>query len=181
PGGRAAPPRRPGGRRGGGRGPGRRRNPPVPSMPARHTVPNPPSHPSSRAYPAGVAGNSRTPGSPPTGPSAAATCTPAWVSTPPVMARAWVGVSTMVTVIPFPVPGLRDGTHPLAARTCEPRPLTQARQIRPAAPVGTLRLGPGRQLVRRTTRMAPADSQVRPDPGPTLRPHHRTTPEAGPE
>jgi hypothetical protein len=31
---------------------------------------------------------------------------------------------------------LRDGTHPLAARTCEPRPLAQARQIRPAAPVG---------------------------------------------
>src|SRR6516225_4207393 len=38
--------------------------------------------------------------------------------------------------------GLRDGTHPLAARTCEPRPLTQARQIRPAAPVGALQLGP---------------------------------------
>jgi len=37
--------------------------------------------------------------------------------------------------------GLRDGTHPLAARTCEPRPLTQARQIRPAAPVGALKLG----------------------------------------
>src|SRR5215467_6630029 len=77
--------------------------------------------------------------------------------------------------------GLRDGTHPLAARTCEPRPLTQARQIRPAAPAGALKLGPGRQLVRRTTRMASADSEVRPDPGPTLRPHHRKTPEAGPE
>ena len=38
--------------------------------------------------------------------------------------------------------GLRDGTHPLAARTCDPRPLTQARQIRPAAPVGALKLGP---------------------------------------
>src|SRR6516162_8498122 len=77
--------------------------------------------------------------------------------------------------------GLRDGTHPLAARTCEPWPLTQARQIRPAAPVGALKLGPGRQLVRRTTRMASADSEVRPHPGPTLRPHHRKTSEAGPE
>ena len=38
-----------------------------------------------------------TPSSPPMGSSAAATCTSAWVSTPPVMAR----VSTMVTVIPF--------------------------------------------------------------------------------
>src|SRR5215467_4891202 len=76
--------------------------------------------------------------------------------------------------------GLRDGTHPLAARTCEPWPLTQVRQIRPAAPVGALRLGPGRQLVRRTTRIASADSEVRPDPGPTLRPHHRQTAEAGP-
>src|SRR6516165_10612885 len=62
--------------------------------------------------------------------------------------------------------GLRDGTHPLAARTCEPWPLTQARQIRPAAPVGALKTGPGRQLVRRTTRMASADSEVRPGPGP---------------
>jgi hypothetical protein len=29
--------------------------------------------------------------------------------------------------------------------------------------------------------MASADSEVRPDPGPTLRPHHRKTSEAGPE
>src|SRR5215467_12226814 len=50
------------------------------------------------------------------------------------------------------VEGLRDGTHPLAARTCEPRPLAQARQIRPAAPVGAKDWGPGRQVVRRTTR-----------------------------
>src|SRR5262249_62317231 len=78
------------------------------------------------------------------------------------------------------VEGLRDGTHPLAARTCEPWPLAQARQIRPAAPVGALKLGPGRQVVRRTTRMASADSEVRPDPGPTLRPHHRKPSEAGP-
>jgi hypothetical protein len=31
---------------------------------------------------------------------------------------------------------LRDGTHPLAARTWEPRASSQARQIRPATPVG---------------------------------------------
>jgi hypothetical protein len=41
----------------------------------------------------------------------------------------------------FSVQGLRDGTHPVAARTCEPRPLAQARQIRPAAPVGALKRG----------------------------------------
>jgi hypothetical protein len=35
-----------------------------------------------------------------------------------------------------PLLWLRDGTHPLAARTSEPRPLAQVRQIRPAAPVG---------------------------------------------
>jgi len=29
--------------------------------------------------------------------------------------------------------------------------------------------------------MVSADSEVRPDPGPTLRPHHRKTSEAGPE
>src|SRR5262249_8763591 len=53
-------------------------------------------------------------------------------------------IATMVTVIPFS--GLRDGTHPLPARTCEPRPLAQARQIRPAAPAGAENLGPGRQI-----------------------------------
>src|SRR5262245_38630499 len=72
------------------------------------------------------------------------------------------------------------------ARTCwpsdlEPRPLAQARQIRPAAPVGAKNLGPGRQIV----------SQDSPDgvsrlggqagtQAPTLRPHHRETTEAGP-
>jgi len=34
-----------------------------------------------------------------------------------------------------------------AARTCEPRPLAQVRQIRPAAPAGAVNLGPGRQIV----------------------------------
>src|SRR5881227_3365336 len=52
---------------------------------------------SRRPYPAMVAGNSLTPSSPPMGSSAAATCTSAWVSTPPVIAR----VSTMVNAIPF--------------------------------------------------------------------------------
>ena len=89
-------------------------------------------------------------------------------------------VSTMVTAIPFC--RLRDGTHPLAARTCEPRPLAQARQIRPAAPVGARNLGPGRQIVIKTARAASADSEVRPGPRPpTLRPHQRKTWEAGPE
>ena len=42
---------------------------------------------------------------------------------------------------------LRDGTHPLARRTCEPRPLVQAGQIRPAPLAGAINLGPGRQIV----------------------------------
>src|SRR5512142_192576 len=89
-------------------------------------------------------------------------------------------VSTMVTVIPFL--WLRDGTHPLAARTCEPRPLAQARQIRPAAPVGARNLGPGRQVDLKTARAASADSEVRPGPRlPTLRPYQPKTTEAGPE
>src|SRR2546429_6832662 len=103
-------------------------------------------------------------------------CVSAWVSTPPVTAR----VSTMVTVIPFL--WLRDGTHPLAARTCEPRPLAQARQIRPAAPVGAIKPGPGRRIVIKTARAASADSEVRPGPRPpTLRPRQVETGEAGPE
>ena len=44
---------------------------------------------------------------------------------------------------------LRDGTHLLAARTCDPRPLAQVRQIILAAPVGAVNLGPGRQIVSR--------------------------------
>ena len=68
-------------------GPGRiaRAALPVPSTPTRHTVPNPPSQPSRRAYPPAVAGNPHAPGSPPIGASAAATWTSAWVSTPPVI------------------------------------------------------------------------------------------------
>src|SRR5215467_7966739 len=75
-----------------------------------------------------------------------------------------------------------EGWHAPAGRPdLEPRPLTQARQIRPAAPVGAKNLGPGRQIV----------SQDSPDgvsrlggqagtQAPTRRPHHRETTEAGP-
>jgi hypothetical protein len=75
------------------------------------------------------------------GSSAAATCTSAWVSTPPVIER----VSTMDNAIPF----LRlKGWHaPAGRRTREPPPLVQAGQIRPAPPVGARKnLGPGRQI-----------------------------------
>ena len=55
---------------------------------------------------------------------------PAWVSTPPVMTCV---PSTMVIAVPFVV----EGWHvPAGRRTREPRPLAQAGQIRPAAPVG---------------------------------------------
>src|SRR5216683_4341947 len=83
-------------------------------MPARARVPNAASQLSRLAYPAAVAGNSRTPSSPPTGSSAAATCVSAWVSTPPVMAR----VSTMVNAI-------SDTRMVLSrARGSEPRPVS---------------------------------------------------------
>src|SRR5262245_30857918 len=49
----------------------------------------------------------------------------------------------MVTVIPFVV----EGWHaPAGRRTWQPRPLAQARQIRPATPVGAKGPGPGRQV-----------------------------------
>ena len=57
-----------------------------------------PAQPVQQAGIAGrVTGNSWTPSRPPMGSSAAATCTSAWVSTPPVMVR----VSTMVNAISF--------------------------------------------------------------------------------
>src|SRR5215510_6066296 len=70
------------------------------------------------------------------------------------------------------VDGLRDGTHPLAARTCEPRPLTQARQIRPAAPVGALKRGPADRSFRRTARagVSRIAGQAGPVPDPTPQP-----------
>jgi hypothetical protein len=69
---------------------------------------------------------SRTPGNPPMGSSAVATYTSACVTAPPVMARVTCDGQC------HPFPRLRGGTHPLAARTCEPRPLVQDGQIRPA-------------------------------------------------
>src|SRR5215470_899021 len=109
-------------------------------MPIRHTVPKPCSQPSNRAYPAGVAANSCTPSRPPIVSSAAAIWVSAWVSTPPVTARA---SSTMVTVIPFVV----EGWHaPAGRRTWQPRPLAQARQIRPATRWVPKEPGPGRQV-----------------------------------
>src|SRR5216684_1917913 len=86
----------------------------------------------------------------------------------------------MVTVIPFL--RLRDGMHPLAARTCEPRPLTRpGRSDRQRRQVPE-NLGPGRQVDIKTARAAPADSEVRPGPRPpTLRPHQPKTTQAGPE
>src|SRR6516162_2498577 len=41
--------------------------------------------------------------------------------------------------------------------------------------------GPADKAVSRQPETASADSEVRPDPGPTLRPHHRKTAEAGPK
>src|SRR5215471_4822741 len=80
------------------------------------------------------------------------------------------------------VEGLRDGTHPLAARTCEPRPLAQARQIRPAAPVGAKDWGPAdRSLSRQPENGVGRFGGQAGTRSPTLRPHHRNTSEAGPE
>ena len=78
---------------------------------------------------------------------------------------------------------LRDGTHPLARRIREPRPLVQARQIGPAPLAGAIKtLGPGRQIVSQDSRTASAESEVRPGPRPpTLRPYPVKTGEAGPE
>src|SRR5437660_10897756 len=60
---------------------------------------------------------------------------------------------------------LRDGTHPLAVGPVKPWPLIQARQIRPAAPVGARKTwDPADSSFRKTTRAASADSEVRPGP-----------------
>src|SRR6266852_4931539 len=68
-------------------------------------------------------------------------------------------------------------------RNCEPRPLVQAGQIRPAPLAGATKTwGPAGRSSRRTARAASADSEVRPGPRPpTLRPYHTKTAEAGPE
>ena len=111
------------------------------------------------------------------GSSAAATCTSAWVSTPPVIARD----STMGNAISF----LRlKGWHaPAGRRTREPRPLVQDGQIRPAPPVGARKTGtrPTDRFARQPD-AASADSEVRPGPRlQTLRPYQAKTSEAGPE
>src|SRR5262249_32756232 len=41
--------------------------------------------------------------------------------------------------------------------------------------------GPADRSLSRQPEKASADSEVRPDPGPTLRPHHRKTTQAGPK
>src|SRR6266496_469612 len=80
--------------------------------------------------------------------------------------------------------GGAEGWHaPAGRRTCEPRPLVQDGQIRPAVPAGAIKTwDPADRSFRRTTRAASAESEVRPGPRlPTLRPHHLKTGEAGPE
>ena len=135
PGGRGGPPPRHAPRPRPGSGPGPRRSCRFLRSPATARVPKLRSQLSKLAYPAAVAGNSRTPSSPPMGSSAAATCISACVSTPPVMTRA---VSTMVTAIPFQV---RDGTHPLAVGPVNPgllsRPGRSDRQRRWVPETGT--------------------------------------------
>src|SRR5262249_20546746 len=69
-------------------GPPRPPNRPPPATPPGPPPPTPPSRPTSGAPPAGRAGTAAPPSGPPIGSSAAATCTSAWVSPPPVMARA---------------------------------------------------------------------------------------------
>jgi hypothetical protein len=61
---------------------------------------------------------------------------------------------------------LRDGTHPLARRTCEPRPLVQAGQIRPAPLAGAIRPGarPTDRLAGQPGRRQPTRRSGR-DPG----------------
>ena len=74
-----------------------------------------------------------------------------------------------------------EGWHaPAGRRTREPRPLAQARQIRPAAPVGAVTWGPADRSSRKTARTASAESEVRPGPRlPTLRPYPAKTGKPG--
>jgi hypothetical protein len=65
---------------------------------------------------------------------------------------------------------------------CEPRPLAQARQIRPAAPVGAKDWGPADRSL--STQPESGVGRFGGQAGtrsPTLRPHHHETAEAGPE
>src|SRR5262249_15007600 len=77
------------------------------------------------------------------------------------------------------------GWHaPAGRRPVEPRPLAQARQIGPAAPVGAERLGPGRRAGIKTTRTASSriagQTGSQPDPTPVATPTHGSTAEALP-
>ena len=131
-------------------------------------MPKPCSQPSNCAYPAGVAGNSDTPSSPPIPSSAAATWTSAWVSTPPVMAGAlYHGQRSSLS-------WLRDGTHPLAAGLG-----TLASYPGQAEPGRHRRwvpknLGPGRQVVSQDNQRRQPISRSGRDPG--HRPYARTRP-----
>jgi hypothetical protein len=82
--------------------------------------------------PVAVAGNSCTPSSPPSGSSAAATCRPAWVSTPPVM-------TGQVCLLRFTDP-TASGCVPSLNRERDGHDQTPASaktgRIRPAPPVG---------------------------------------------
>src|SRR5579864_4588399 len=105
------------------------------------------------------------------GSSAAATCTSAWVSTPPVTAR----VSTMVIAIPFL--RLRDGTHPLAAGPVNPGLLHRTGRSGRHAGGCHKNLGPGRRIVSRTarkgvSRFAGQAGTQAPDPTPVLSQDH---------
>src|ERR1700722_19110839 len=79
--------------------------------------------------------------------------------------------STMVNAIPFL--WLKGWHAPAGRRTCEPRPLAQDGQIRPARRWVPENLGPGRRIVSRTTRKGvsrfggQAGTQA-PDPTPAL-------------
>lgn len=111
------------------------------------------------------------------GSSAAATCVPAWVSTPPVMRRD----STMV--MPSLFLWLKGWHAPAGRRTWDPRPLAQDGQIRPARRQVPQKPGPGRRIVSRTTPeggVSRFGGQAGPRL-PALRPHHRKTAQAGPE
>src|SRR5436190_10583804 len=70
---------------------------PVPSTPTRSTTPKRASQPCNSRNPVGVVANDSTPNTPPLPSTAAATCTSACVSTPPVTRRV---LSTMVIAIP---------------------------------------------------------------------------------
>ena len=76
---------------------------------------------------------------------------------------------------------LRDGTHPLAVGPVKPWPLIQARQIRPAAPVGARKPG-ARQIVSQDNPSGVSRIGGQAGPRlPTLRPYSVKIREAGPE